>query len=155
MAVALLRGKHKRKILRSPQVCKRSLVWRTERIKEDLEGGACFRGRARVFLLLVRGANAAVVLCVSSAATPQIRPENLAKMKDLFMRLHEKAVKETGGSVECSKALMGRGSAATTGVEGFYSIADGVQIMHMFLLRPEGPGDVADMLLFCEVSRGH
>ena len=73
-------------------------------------------------------------------------------MRDLFTRLHEKAVRETGGSVECSKALMGRGSAATTGVEGFYSVADGVQIMHMFLLRPEGPGDVADMFLFCKVS---
>lgn len=48
---------------------------------------------------------------------------------------------------------MGRGSAATTGVEGYYT-PDGVQISHMFLLRPEGPVDVADMLLFLKVSRG-
>lgn len=83
---------------------------------------------------------------------PCVRPENLSLMQDLFQRLHDKAIRETGGSVECAKMLMGRGSAATTGVEGFYSIADGVQIMHMFLLRPEGPGDVAAMLLFCIVS---
>lgn len=74
-------------------------------------------------------------------------------MRDLFTRLYEKALKDTGGSVECSKALMGRGSSATTGVEGFYSVSDGVQIMHMILLRPEGPVDVADMFLFCKVGR--
>lgn len=83
---------------------------------------------------------------------PLVRPDNATLMHDLFKRLYDKAIKETGGSVEWSKALMGRGSAGTTVVEGFYSIADGVQIMHMFLLRPEGPGDVADMLLFCKVS---
>lgn len=53
--------------------------------------------------------------------------------------------------MECSKALLGRGYSATTGVEGFYA-RDGVQIMHMFLLRPEGAVDVADMFLFCIVS---
>lgn len=55
--------------------------------------------------------------------------------------------------MECSKALTGRGFAATTGVEGFYSVSDGLQIMHMFLLRLEGPGDVAEIFLFCEGSR--
>lgn len=84
---------------------------------------------------------------------PSTRPDTKDKMLKLFQRLHEKAVKDGGGSVECAKALMGRGSAATTGVEGFYSVSDGVQIMHMFLLRPEGPGDVGDMFLFCKVSR--
>lgn len=73
-------------------------------------------------------------------------------MREMFTRLHQKAVKDTGGSVECSKVLMGRGSAATTGVEGFYSVPDGVQIGHMFLLRPEGPGDVGDMFLHFKVS---
>lgn len=71
-------------------------------------------------------------------------------MIDLFKRLHAKGFEERGGSVDCSKALMGRGSSATTGVEGFY-VTGGVQIMHMFLLRPEGAIDVADMFLHCKV----
>lgn len=74
-------------------------------------------------------------------------------MLDLFTRLHEKAIRDGGGSVECSKALMGRGSAATTGVEGYYSLDDGVTISYMMLLRPEGVREVVDMMLFCKVSR--
>lgn len=69
----------------------------------------------------------------------------------MFGQLHARSIIEKGGSVECSKALLGRGYSATTGVEGFYA-RDGVQIMHMFLLRPEGAVDVADMFLFCIVS---
>ena len=75
-------------------------------------------------------------------------------MIGLFQRLHARGFEERGGSVECSKVLMGRGSSATTGVEGFY-VPGGVQMAHMFLLRPEGVGDVADMLLHFKVSFGY
>lgn len=110
-------------------------------------------GREHVLLRCLAEALPCCRLVCLSYRKPYTRPETVPLMRDLFTRLYEKALKDTGGSVECSKALMGRGSAATTGVEGFYSVSDGVQIMHMFLLRPEGPVDVADMFLFCKVGR--
>ena len=68
-------------------------------------------------------------------------------MRGLVERLHAKFVREYGGDVACAKALMGRGSSATTGVEGYYA-HDGTQTCHSLLLRPEGPREVVDMFCF-------
>lgn len=95
----------------------------------------------------------ASISCFLPIVLPPVRPTTKPELVDVFTRLHAKGFGENGGSVECSKALMGRGYSATTGVEGFY-VPSGVQIMHMFLLRPEGAIDVADMFLFCKVRFG-
>lgn len=64
---------------------------------------------------------------------------------ELFQKLRANFVGLTGGSEECSAFLLGRGSAATSGVEGFFT-PDGVQIAHMFLWRAKGPKHVVDMI---------
>lgn len=58
---------------------------------------------------------------------------------------------QDGGNLECAKSFLSRASSATSGVEGFYA-ADGTQLSHMFLLRPEGPVVIAEMFLFLKVS---
>lgn len=71
---------------------------------------------------------------------------------ELFKQLRAHFISHTGGSEECSKFFLGRGSAATSGVEGFYTV-DGIQIAHMFLWRAEGPKDVVEMINHFLVSR--
>lgn len=68
-----------------------------------------------------------------------------ALLVELFQKLRAHFVGLAGGSEECSEFLLGRGSATTSGVEGFFT-PDGVQIAHMFLWRAEGPNYVVDMV---------
>ena len=61
-------------------------------------------------------------------------------------------VQQNVGNEECSKYFLGRGSAATSGVEGFYT-SDGNQTAHSLLWRAEGPNDVTEMANHFLVSR--
>lgn len=63
---------------------------------------------------------------------------------DLFKQLRSYFISYTGGSKECHNLFLGRKSAVTSSVEGFYT-ADGIQIEHMFLWRAKSPKDAVKM----------
>lgn len=48
--------------------------------------------------------------------------------------------------------FLGRGSAATSNVEGLHT-TDGIQVAHMFFWRAEGAKDVVEMVKHLLVSR--
>lgn len=75
-----------------------------------------------------------------------------ASLVELLQKLRAQFVSQTGGSEECSKIFSEQGSAATSGVEGFYT-PDGNQTAHMFLSQAEGAKDVVEMVNHFLVSR--
>lgn len=102
--------------------------------------------RANVFLMCSSHWYDLFVFVVVSRVSPAglCRYTTKAMLVKLFQELRAHSVKQAGGSEACSKFFLGRGSSATSGVEGFYT-PDGIQNAHLFLWRAEGPKDVVEI----------
>ncbi|CAM9496574.1 unnamed protein product, partial [Laminaria digitata] len=68
-----------------------------------------------------------------------------ALLVELLQKLRAHFIARAGGSEECSMFLSARGSAATSGLVGFYA-PNGIQTAHVFLPRADGPNDVVEMM---------
>ena len=73
-------------------------------------------------------------------------------LAELLHKLRAQFLTQTGGSEECSRLFLQRGPAATSGVEGLYTL-DGSQTALAFLWQAKGPKDVVEMVNHFLVSR--